>query len=91
MTNTTTSQLAANPETLSKVQVMLQDILQLETTDTIVPSAHLRDELGIDSMGMIDVIVGVEDTFNLKMRSDIDLLGQINTVEDVARMIDEMS
>lgn len=36
----------------------------------LTPTTHLVDELGIDSARMIDIVLDVEDTFNITMSDE---------------------
>ena len=76
---------------LQKVQEMLQQILALESAASIRPEARLRDDLNVDSVGMVDVVIGVEETFGVKLGSDINLLERIVTVGDAVDLIAELS
>jgi acyl carrier protein len=78
-------------EILRKVQEMLQQILALESPASIRPEARLRDDLNVDSVGMVDVVIGVEETFGVKLGSDINLLERIVTVGDAVDLIAELS
>lgn len=86
--------VAAGPshaEVLRRVQGMLQEILSLESTDSIRPEARLRDDLNIDSIGMVDVLLGIEDEFGIRLGSDINLLERVVTVGDAVGLIAEQS
>jgi acyl carrier protein len=73
------------------VQHLLQQILTLETAETIQPSARLREDLNIDSLGMVDVVLGVEEQFGIKLGSDINLFERVVTVGDAVDLVIEMS
>jgi acyl carrier protein len=78
-------------EVLPRVQQMLQQILSLESTEQIQPDARLRDDLNIDSIGMVDVLLGIEDEFGVRLGSDINLLERVVTVGDAVDLILEES
>jgi len=78
-------------EVLPRVQHLLQQILALESTEKIQPGARLRDDLNIDSLGMVDVLLGIEDEFGIKLGSDINLLERVVTVGDAVDLIVEES
>jgi len=78
-------------EILTRLRALLQDILDLESADSIHPKARLREDLHIDSLGMLDVVIGVEETFGLKLDSDINLFERIVTVEDAVALIQDPS
>jgi acyl carrier protein len=78
-------------EVLPRVQRLLQEILSLESTERIRPEARLRADLNIDSLGMVDVLLGIEDEFGVKLGSDINLLERVVTVDDAVGLILEES
>lgn len=78
-------------DVLPRVQHLLQQILSLESTEQIQPGARLRDDLNIDSLGMVDVLLGIEDEFGIKLGSDINLLERVVTVGDAVDLIVEES
>ena len=76
-------------DVLPRVQHLLQQILSLESTEKIRPDARLRDDLNIDSLGMVDVLLGIEDEFGVRLGSDINLLERVVTVGDAVDLIVE--
>jgi len=76
---------------LLRVQHLLQQILNLESAATIDPGARLRDDLNIDSLGMVDVVLGVEEEFRVKLSSDINLFESVVTVGDAVDLVMELS
>jgi acyl carrier protein len=83
--------MAGQDAVLLKVQHLLQKILQLESTAALLPGARLQEDLNIDSLGMVDVVLGVEEEFGVKIGSDIDLFDRIVTVGDAVNLILEKS
>jgi acyl carrier protein len=49
-------------------------------------SSHLVGDLGIDSLGVMEVIADIEDTFKLHIPDEA--LREVNTVADVALAIE---
>jgi acyl carrier protein len=78
-------------EVLPRVQHLLQQILSLESTEKIQPDTRLREDLNIDSLGMVDILLGIEDEFGVKLGSDINLLERVVTVSDAVDLILEES
>lgn len=54
--------------------------------DTIRPDADLRENIGINSIGMLYLAMAVEEEFGIKFTNE-DFTG-IRTVEDVVRCIE---
>lgn len=56
------------------------------SADTIRPDADLRENIGINSIGMLYLAMAVEEEFGIKFTNE-DFTG-IRTVEDVVRCIE---
>lgn len=76
---------------LARLQVVLRDVLGLETVEALRPEARLREDLNIDSLGMVDVVIGVEEAFGVKMRSDLNLFERVATVDDAVSLVVELT
>lgn len=46
---------------------------------------HIQNDLGIDSLGVMEVVADIEDRFEMTIPSDA--LASISTAEDVARAL----
>jgi acyl carrier protein len=66
---------------LGKIVQALAEYLKRDPA-SIKESYHLRDDLGLDSMAVIELLYKIEETFNLQI-PDEDLSG-LTTVGDVA-------
>jgi acyl carrier protein len=75
-------------EILTRLRALLKDVLDLESADAIQPGTRLREDLHIDSLGMLDVVIEVEASFGLKLASDINLFEEIVTVGDAMTLIE---
>lgn len=71
---------------LEKIVQALADYLKRDA-GSIQPSYHLRDDLGLDSMAVIELLYRIEETFNLQI-PDQDLVG-LTTVGSVARYVEQ--
>jgi len=69
---------------LEKITQALGDYLKRDA-NSIQPSYHLRDDLGLDSMAVIELLYKIEETFNLQI-PDQDLAG-LTTVGAVATYV----
>lgn len=78
-------------EILARLQGVLRDVLSLETVEPLRPAARLREDLNIDSLGMVDVVIGVEEAFGVKMRSDLNLFERVVTVDDAVNLVVELT
>jgi acyl carrier protein len=51
----------------------------------IRPTDHIQHDLGLDSLGVMEVVADIEDSFNVSIPTDT--LTNVATVEDVARAL----
>jgi acyl carrier protein len=57
----------------------------IDETRTIRPSDHIQHDLGLDSLGVMELVSDVENRFNISIPSE--MYERIETVEDVARLV----
>lgn len=77
----------SSEEVLQRMQEILREILNLESAESITPDANLLEDLHIDSLGMVDVVIGVEEAFGFKIRSDFNLFENLVTVADTVDLV----
>lgn len=70
---------------VSKIIHALADYLKRDAT-SITEAHHLREDLGLDSMAVIELLYKIEETFNLQI-PDQDLAG-LTTVRSVAQYVE---
>jgi acyl carrier protein len=78
--------MSSYEETLAAVVEILQHHIDGERV--IKASDHIQNDLGLDSLGIMEVIADVEDRFDVRIPSEH--LAGIATVEDVARALDKI-
>lgn len=71
---------------VNKIIKALAEYLKRDS-DTINETYHLRDDLGLDSMAVIELLYKIEETFNLQI-PDEDLPG-LTTVGSVAAYVEK--
>lgn len=69
----------------------LKDIIQIYlpediSVNDIQPSSNFVTELNINSANLVDIILDVEDAFDIRLENDD--MNQMQTVEDALRIID---
>lgn len=69
----------------------LKDIIQVYlpadvSVDEIKPSSNFISELNINSANLVDIILDVEDAFDIRLENDD--MNQMQTVTDALRIID---
>ena len=51
----------------------------------IAPTDHIQNDLGLDSLGVMEVVADIEDRFEVQIPQDV--LSTISTVEDVVKAL----
>jgi acyl carrier protein len=77
---------SSHDEIVGRLAGRLAELLRLESTDSIKPESELRKDLGVDSLGLVDLVTLVEEDFNVRFASNTDL-SEIVTVGDVASLV----
>ncbi len=72
--------MATTTDVSNKIVQALADYLKRDAA-SIEPTHHLREDLGLDSMAVIEMLYRIEEVFNLQI-PDQDLVG-LTTVEHV--------
>lgn len=72
-------------ETLERVQKIVVDHLGVDAAQ-VTPEASIKDDLGADSLDVMDLILELEDEFSLEISDEE--AEKINTVGDVVTYID---
>ena len=57
----------------------------VEAERTIRPNDHIQNDLGLDSLGVMELVADVEDRFSVTIPNDV--LTDIATVEDIAKAL----
>lgn len=78
--------MAIDPIILLKIRTALGEYLKRDPA-TILTTQHLREDLGLDSMAVIELLYRIEETFDLQI-PDQDLAG-MTTVGHVAKYIEK--
>ena len=69
---------------LEKLKEIIADVLNVEVND-ITEDTTFVDDLGADSLDIFQIIMGIEDTFDIEI--DNDDAEQISTVGDAVEQI----
>ena len=75
-----------NEEIFEKLKHIIVEQLGVKETE-ITPEAHFADDLGADSLDIVEMIMAVEEEFSIQV-SDDEAEG-LERVSDVARFIEE--
>ena len=69
-----------------KVRAILADQFDVDE-EMITPETNIEDDLGADSLDVIDLVMSVEDEFSLEVPEDV--IESLKTVDSVVRFIEE--
>jgi len=84
--------MATDPTISLKIRTALAEYLKRDPA-TILITQHLRDDLGLDSMAVIELLYRIEETFDLQIH-DHDLVGLTNVghvVSYVEKRLEKMA
>lgn len=73
---------------LDRVCHLLAELLRLESAASIEAESSLRKDLGVDSLGMVDLVTLLEETFEIRFATNTDL-SEIQTVADVTALVEQ--
>ncbi len=73
--------------TFEKIRTILSEQLSVEEEEISLDS-NIIDDLGADSLDLVDMAMTVEDEFGLELPEE--MLEKVQTVEDIINYIDNM-
>ncbi|HIZ23608.1 MAG TPA: acyl carrier protein [Candidatus Blautia faecigallinarum] len=73
---------------LEKLKKIIADVLNIEA-DKITEDTTFVDDLGADSLDVFQIIMGVEEEYDIEL--DNDTVEQIQTVKDAAEAVRRMT
>ena len=76
----------SSEEVFEKVKNIIVDLLQV-SEDAVTPEAHFIDDLGADSLDLVELIMGIEEEFNIEIPDGE--AEKVVTVGDVVEYIKE--
>ncbi|MDO4155600.1 MAG: acyl carrier protein [Oscillospiraceae bacterium] len=71
--------------TFDKIKEMIVDQLDVEA-DEVTMDANIQDDLGADSLDIVDLVMAVEDEFEVKIEDEV--VEGMKTVGDIVKFID---
>ena len=74
--------------TFDKIKELIVDQLDVEE-DKVTMEANIQDDLGADSLDIVDLVMSVEDAFEVKIEDED--VENIKTVGDIVKFIEENS
>ncbi len=71
---------------LERVVAVLADKLSKDEAE-IKPESNIKEDLGADSLDMVEVIMGLEDEFNIEISEED--AAKISTVAEIVKYLEE--
>jgi acyl carrier protein len=71
---------------LEKVKSILSEQFDAEE-DTITPETNIQDDLGADSLDVVDLLMSIEDEFDIEIPDD--QVENLKTVGELVKYIEE--
>lgn len=72
---------------LEKVKDLIADQLDVDDKDSITEASSITDDLGADSLDVVDLVMAIEDEFNVEIPED--QVENIKTVGDIVKYIED--
>lgn len=70
-----------------KVKDLIADQLDVDDKDSIAMESVITDDLGADSLDVVDLVMALEDEFNVEIPED--QVENIKTVGDIVKYIED--
>lgn len=75
----------------TRMEGIIQDLLALESVDTIQPETSFLEDLHMDSLAMVDIVIAIEEGFKIKMPSDLNIFEQVKTIGDAVDLVYDLT
>ena len=79
--------MASYEETLQATREIIAKHVELDRP--VQPGDHIQNDLGLDSLGVMEVVADIEDRFEIQIPTET--LSQFTTVDDVAKALSQLS
>ena len=70
-----------------KVKELIADRLDVEDKESISEDSSITDDLGADSLDVVDLVMDIEENFNIEIPED--QVENIKTVGDIVKYIED--
>jgi acyl carrier protein len=72
-------------EIIDKTNKVFEESFEIES-DRLTPEAHIFTDLGLDSLDIVDLIVALQSSFDVKIRNE-EKVREIRTLQDIYTFI----
>ncbi len=69
-----------------KIRKIIASELMIEE-NSITPESSIKDDLGADSLALVDLVMSLEDEFNLEIPDEA--LESVKTVGDIVKFVED--
>ena len=69
-----------------KIRKLIASELMIEES-SITPESSIKDDLGADSLALVDLVMSLEDEFNLEIPDEA--LEAVKTVGDIVKFVED--
>ncbi len=74
-------------ETFEKIKDIIADQLDIADKDSITERSVITDDLGADSLDVVDLVMAIEDEFSVEIPEDE--VENIKTVGDIVKYVED--
>lgn len=72
-------------EIIDKINQVFEESFEIEK-EKLLPQANIFEDLGLDSLDVVDLVVALQQKFGIKIRAD-QRIRNIRTLEDVYQFV----
>jgi len=75
-----------------QIEIMINEVFEESfeiDKDQLKPEANIFEDLGLDSLDVVDLVVALQKKFNVEIRTD-ERIKEIRTLEDLCKFIKEL-
>ena len=72
-------------EIIDKINQVFEESFEIKKEE-LLPQANIFEDLGLDSLDVVDLVVALQQKFGIKIRAD-QRVGDIRTLEDVCKFV----
>lgn len=72
-------------EIIDKINQVFEESFEIEK-EKLLPQANIFEDLGLDSLDVVDLVVALQQKFGIKIRAD-QRVRDIRTLEDVCQFV----
>jgi acyl carrier protein len=75
-----------------QIEIMINEVFEESfeiDKDQLIPEANIFEDLGLDSLDVVDLVVALQKKFDVEIRTD-ERIKEIRTLEDLCKFIKEL-